>query len=62
MARFVLDAGTLLHVLESGRTVELRHQLVAPASMLLVAMSAFTACLVARHHLSRSGEEGRAHA
>ena len=35
--------------------------LVAPASMLLVAMSAFTACLVARHHLSRSGE-GRAHA
>lgn len=29
--------------------------LVAPASMLLVAMSVFTACLAARHHLSRRG-------
>jgi hypothetical protein len=29
--------------------------LVAPASMLLVAMSLFTASLVARHHLTRRG-------
>ena len=29
--------------------------LVAPASMLLVAMSVFTASLAARHHLSRRG-------
>jgi 4-azaleucine resistance transporter AzlC len=35
--------------------------LAAPASMLLVAMSAFTASLVARHHLS-GGRRGRAHA
>lgn len=35
--------------------------LVAPASMLLVAMSAFTACLVTRHHLSRD-RGGRARA
>lgn len=33
MTRFVIDARTLLHVLESGRTVEPSHQLVAPASI-----------------------------
>lgn len=33
MARYVIDARTLLHVLESGRSVALAHQLVAPASI-----------------------------
>ena len=33
MTRFVVDARTLLRVLESGRTVPPAHQLVAPASI-----------------------------
>lgn len=33
MTRFVIDAPTLLHVLESGRSVGRSHQLVAPASI-----------------------------
>nr|NLI49411.1 type II toxin-antitoxin system VapC family toxin [Propionibacterium sp.] len=33
MARFVIDGKTLLHLLESGRTVGPAHQLVAPASI-----------------------------
>jgi predicted nucleic acid-binding protein len=33
MTRFVIDATTLLHLLESGREVEPDHQLVAPASI-----------------------------
>jgi predicted nucleic acid-binding protein len=33
MARFVIDAKTLLHVLERGRSVAAEHQLVAPASI-----------------------------
>lgn len=33
MTRFVIDASTLLHVLESGRTGGPAHQLVAPASI-----------------------------
>lgn len=33
MARFVVDAKTLLHVLERGRSVASVHQLVAPASI-----------------------------
>lgn len=33
MTRFVIDAATLLHVLEDGRAVSAVHQLVAPASI-----------------------------
>ena len=33
MTRFVIDATTLLHLLESGRDVGPDHQLVAPASI-----------------------------
>jgi hypothetical protein len=33
MTRFVIDATTLLHILENGRDVGPDHQLVAPASI-----------------------------